>query len=196
MSEGDQHGTGGVAGAPSLDEQIRIFCRAVGVTVEALEARLGLGAGGLGHHRLAAAGGQDPELAAALRRAFPGVDWVPGSESFPGEGWQPTTAAGAAEGGRSETETERRMLKIWRKVLGVEVVGLHDDFRALGGDSIKASKILSRIRDVFEIRLPMEIAAQATTVSDLAALVDRALEVERTVILRVHQESGPHRGGG
>src|SRR5690606_28653179 len=106
------------------------------------------------------------------------------------------TAAGAAEGGRSETETERRMLKIWRKVLGVEVIGLHDDFRALGGDSIKASKILSRIRDVFEIRLPMEIAAQAATVSDLAALVDRALEVERTVILRVHQESGPHRGGG
>lgn len=192
MSEGDQQGTSGAGGVPSLDEQIRLFCKAVGVTLEDLEARLGLGAGGLGRHRFAA-GGQDPELAAALRRSFPGIDWVPGSDRWPGEGWQPTTAGGDEEGPR--TDTEKRMLKIWRKVLGVEAIGVHDDFKALGGDSIKASKILTRIRDVFEIRLPMEIAGQASTISDLAEIVDRALEVERTVILRVHQESGPHRQG-
>lgn len=191
MSEGDQQGaSGGATGVPSLDEQLRLFCKAVGVTVEALEARLGLAPGGLGHHRLAASTGQNRELAEALRRAFPDIDWVPGSDDFPGEGWQPRSSASEHA---PRTDTERRMIKIWRKILGVEVVGLHDDFQALGGDSIKASKIVTRIRDVFEIRLPMEIAAQAHTVSDLAAVVDRALELERTVLLRAHQESGPHR---
>ena len=105
----------------------------------------------------------------------------------------PTAIARAEDPPR--TAAERTLAAIWGEVLRVRDVSRDANFFALGGDSIKASKILTRIRDVFEIRLPMEIAGQASTISDLAEIVDRALEVERTVILRVHQESGPHRGG-
>ena len=44
------------------------------------------------------------------------------------------------------TELERELASIWQGVLGVEQIGIYDDFFALGGDSIKAIQLRSRIR--------------------------------------------------
>ncbi|MER6505147.1 non-ribosomal peptide synthetase, partial [Streptomyces sp. NPDC001455] len=46
------------------------------------------------------------------------------------------------------TDAERALAGIWADVLGVERVGVHDDFFALGGDSISSLKVVSRLRGV------------------------------------------------
>ena len=45
----------------------------------------------------------------------------------------------------SRNEIEEKLVKVWREVLGVETIGIDDDFFALGGDSIKAIQVTSRL---------------------------------------------------
>ena len=59
---------------------------------------------------------------------------------------QPVTIATPvqAESTRPATDAERTLADIWRDVLGVDSVGLHDDFFALGGDSLLSIRVLAR----------------------------------------------------
>jgi len=67
------------------------------------------------------------------------------------------------------TPTEEKTAAIVAEVLGLERVGVHDDFYALGGDSINATQVLLRIRDAMQVELPMRIiVAQTFTVEKIA----------------------------
>src|SRR5579872_3589898 len=66
------------------------------------------------------------------------------------------------------TETEKKLAEIWAQVLGVEKVGIHDNFFGLGGDSIMSLQIISRanqlgmgvsVRQLFESQTVRELAA-------------------------------------
>ncbi|GAA4974005.1 amino acid adenylation domain-containing protein [Pseudonocardia tropica] len=70
------------------------------------------------------------------------------------------------------TDAERRVVAVVAEVLGLDRVGVHDGFFALGGDSISAIRLVSRLREegiltdprqVFELRTPAAIAARAAT---------------------------------
>ncbi|MGD8361124.1 MAG: amino acid adenylation domain-containing protein [Gemmatimonadota bacterium] len=54
-----------------------------------------------------------------------------------------------------ETEMERALAAIWKEVLGIERVGTRDDFFRLGGHSILAIRVASRIRRDMGIELPL-----------------------------------------
>ena len=71
----------------------------------------------------------------------------------------------------SDNEIEKTIAGIWQEVLGVERVASDDNFFALGGDSLIAIQILSRLRKSFEVDLPVTTLFDAPTVSDLALLV-------------------------
>ena len=71
----------------------------------------------------------------------------------------------------SDNEVEKTIAGIWQEVLGVERVASDDNFFALGGDSLIAIQILSRLRKSFEVDLPVTTLFDAPTVSDLALLV-------------------------
>ncbi|MFD9035428.1 amino acid adenylation domain-containing protein [Streptomyces sp. NPDC059567] len=74
---------------------------------------------------------------------------------------------------RSRRDVEAVVLRIWARVLGlaVEEIAPHDDFRALGGSSLKAMEVLAALEDAFGIPLrPSDIRDHAT-VSALAGLV-------------------------
>ena len=71
------------------------------------------------------------------------------------------------------TETEKKVAAMWVELLKVEQIGIHDDFFDLGGHSLMAIKALSRIREEFDVDLPLATLLQAPTVGQLAALLHK-----------------------
>jgi amino acid adenylation domain-containing protein len=71
------------------------------------------------------------------------------------------------------TETEKKVAAMWAELLNVEQIGIHDDFFDLGGDSLMAIRALSRIREEFDVDLPLATLLQAPTVAQLGALLHK-----------------------
>jgi amino acid adenylation domain-containing protein len=71
------------------------------------------------------------------------------------------------------TETEQKVAAMWVELLKVERIGVHDDFFDLGGHSLMAIKALSRIREEFDVHLPLSTLLRTPTVAQLAALLDK-----------------------
>ncbi|MFD0305958.1 non-ribosomal peptide synthase/polyketide synthase [Streptomyces sp. NPDC127119] len=69
------------------------------------------------------------------------------------------------------TSQERVLADVWADILGVEAVGVEDDFFDLGGDSILAARALARIREDLGARLSIRDVFTARTVAALALLV-------------------------
>ncbi|WP_079165662.1 non-ribosomal peptide synthetase [Streptomyces sp. NRRL S-31] len=66
---------------------------------------------------------------------------------------------------------ERALAAIWADVLGVDTVGVTDDFFDLGGESILAARVLARVRDELGVRLTVRDVFTARTVAALAPLL-------------------------
>ncbi len=77
-----------------------------------------------------------------------------------------------------ETELQKALAELWVSVLGAERVGLHDDFFQLGGDSILAVQLMNRLRTSFSTEIPLREVVAATTVQQLAALIEQKLDAE------------------
>lgn len=78
---------------------------------------------------------------------------------------------------------EEALSWMWAEVLDVEEVGIHDDFFEMGGHSILASQLVSRMRETFHIELSMRTFFDAPTIARLAGIIIRdeqqAMKVER-----------------
>jgi acyl carrier protein len=60
---------------------------------------------------------------------------------------------------------------IWQQILGVDRVGVRDDFFALGGHSLHAAQIVAWLRQTFRVMVPLRSVFEATTVERLAAIL-------------------------
>jgi amino acid adenylation domain-containing protein/non-ribosomal peptide synthase protein (TIGR01720 family) len=69
------------------------------------------------------------------------------------------------------TPLEEALADIWRGLLGVERVGIHDNFFELGGHSLMATRVLSNVRRIFRIELPLKVVFESATVAELARAV-------------------------
>ncbi|WP_342026018.1 SDR family NAD(P)-dependent oxidoreductase [Cytobacillus pseudoceanisediminis] len=68
-------------------------------------------------------------------------------------------------------EVEETVVEIWQEVLGIEKIGVKDNFIDLGGHSLLAAQLISRLRDSFEIDLPVQSLFDSPTVEGMSELV-------------------------
>lgn len=68
--------------------------------------------------------------------------------------------------------TEELLAGIWEQVLKFGPVGIHTSFFDLGGHSLLATQVVSRMREVFEIEIPLRSLFESPTVAELAQMVE------------------------
>jgi acyl carrier protein len=72
------------------------------------------------------------------------------------------------------TETEAILAdEIFGKILGLDEVGAQDSFFELGGNSLQATQLVTRIRTRFGVQLPLRSIFESPTVTSLAGVIDR-----------------------
>jgi amino acid adenylation domain-containing protein len=96
------------------------------------------------------------------RAALPAPDW---------------RAVGGATHTAPRTPVEEVLAEIWAEVLGLDQVGVHDDFFALGGHSLLGTQVVSRVGAAFELEVPIRVLFEAPTVAAMAEALT-ALEPE------------------
>jgi acyl carrier protein len=74
------------------------------------------------------------------------------------------------------TPYESAIAEIWKEVLKQDRIGRTDNFLALGGDSILATRVVSRIRDTFSVEISLLSFFNTQSVADLAQLVGQIQE--------------------
>ena len=103
------------------------------------------------------------------------------------EGSRPAAPSAAAMHARPElateyhapgSESERAVAEMWQDLLGIERIGVHDDFFGLGGHSLLATQIVSRVRDRFGLELPLKSVFEAPTIARYAELIEAAIMAE------------------
>jgi amino acid adenylation domain-containing protein len=85
-------------------------------------------------------------------------------------------------------ELEEQLAEIWQEVFGIERIGAHDDFFALGGDSLVALQMVSRIGKAFGVELKVGQLFETPTIAGLAVALEEAMldaaapdEIERAL---------------
>ena len=68
-------------------------------------------------------------------------------------------------------ETERRLATIWEELLGINGIGMEDNFFDLGGHSLIAVRLFARVKKAFGADFPISILFEAPTIAGLAALI-------------------------
>jgi len=69
------------------------------------------------------------------------------------------------------TDEEKLLVRIWMEVLGIEQVGVHDNFFELGGHSLLATRIVSQVRNIFGVELPLQDLFEFPTPGGLIARI-------------------------
>jgi len=85
------------------------------------------------------------------------------------------TASGYNKPGLQEqyqTETQCIIAGIWQEILGLAQIGTRDNFFEIGGDSLQATQLNSRMRNVLKVELPMKKLFEAPTIEELATVVE------------------------
>jgi len=69
---------------------------------------------------------------------------------------------------------EVQLTALWQQVLGMQEIGVHDNFFDLGGHSLKAAQLFYQLELVFGKQLPLATLFQAPTIAELAAVLTKA----------------------
>ena len=85
------------------------------------------------------------------------------------------------------TPLEKAIASLFAEVLKLDQIGINDDFLVLGGDSLQATQLISRIRTSLKVELPLPSIFTATTVTTLAQEIEqwgqKNLELKALTIL-------------
>jgi amino acid adenylation domain-containing protein len=78
-----------------------------------------------------------------------------------------------------DSPIEKQLATMWAELLGAERVGIHDDFFALGGHSLVAMQLVSRIMAAMQVELPLDALFNAPTIAGLARRIAEGADQPR-----------------
>ncbi|MEG4144508.1 amino acid adenylation domain-containing protein [Microcoleus sp. Pol12B5] len=70
------------------------------------------------------------------------------------------------------TPGEEILAEIWSQLLNLQKVGIHDNFFDLGGHSLLITQLLAKVREIFQVELPLRVLFEAPTVAGLAEKIE------------------------
>ena len=79
-------------------------------------------------------------------------------------------------------QIEELVAEIWQELLEVERIGIHENFTDLGGHSLTAIRLVSRIADSMELQLPIDLVFKKSTIASYAA------HIEETIVALLAEE--------
>jgi acyl carrier protein len=71
-------------------------------------------------------------------------------------------------------QLEESLAQIWREILGLERIGIHDDFFEVGGNSLHAMQIMAQVTNMFDVYLPLYSLFDTPTIAGLAQQIELA----------------------
>ncbi|RAL25793.1 amino acid adenylation domain-containing protein [Thermoflavimicrobium daqui] len=80
------------------------------------------------------------------------------------------------------TQLEKQLVKIWQELLGIDPIGITDDFFQIGGHSLKAIQLMSMIHQKLEVEVPVRAIFEQPTIQQLATyLRDQEMTAFRSI---------------
>jgi acyl carrier protein len=73
------------------------------------------------------------------------------------------------------THIQQRLVSLWEELLGIQGVGIHDNFFDLGGHSVIVIQLVSRLREIFGVNVDPEAIFETADIAQLAEIVKLAL---------------------
>lgn len=70
------------------------------------------------------------------------------------------------------SNTERQLAEIWQESIGIDSIGVHDDFFLVCGSSLVAAIIFAKIQKQFGVKLPLSLLVSAPSIAQLAPRID------------------------
>jgi len=80
-----------------------------------------------------------------------------------------------------QTPVEEILSQIWTEILGLEKVDIYDNFFDLGGHSLLATQVVSQVRRVFQLELPIGQLFEAPTIAGLAKRIENAQQIKSSL---------------
>jgi acyl transferase domain-containing protein/SAM-dependent methyltransferase len=72
-------------------------------------------------------------------------------------------------------DLEQKLVEVYQEFLGIEQIGIDDSFFALGGDSLTGTVLISQLRTIFQIDLPVRLLFEAPTIAEFALVIEEIL---------------------
>ena len=85
----------------------------------------------------------------------------------------------AAKDVTARTPIQEMLIGIWTQVLGVNKIGISDNFFELGGHSLLATQVISRVREAFQIELPLRCLFESPTIASLSGDIDKEIKTQQ-----------------
>ena len=103
-------------------------------------------------------------------------------------------APGGTDLVQPRTAAERAVARIWQKALWADDLDVHDDFFAMGGDSLLATQVTHELRREFLLEVPIQAIFRFPTIAELAAAVVAGRAAGKVDVSVRHEPEGAGHG--